>query len=140
MAAIMAAAMNNEAATKVLTSRDQYVADIYINGVKGSVPAVPMWSGWYTGRLEEYPYVAPNGKKATEYVGQGVSVKFLAGKTGYESIPTNCFVTAAKHDNGTVFVCVQVGRIISDAPSINSSTSTKDTRNIYQDYANYENE
>lgn len=132
MAAIMAAAMNNAAATKVLTAKDLYTADIYVNGAKNS--AVPMWSGWYTGRLEAYPY---NGA-APKYVGNNKDIELIAGKTGYETIPTNCFVTAGRNDvTGTLFVCVQVGRISADASSINSKASTDDTREIYQEYANY---
>ncbi len=138
MAAIMAAAMNNEAAAKVLTSTQQYVADIYINGVKNSSLAVPMWSGWYTGRLEAYPYIAPNGKKAVKYAGAGSDIELMAGKTGYETIPTNCFVTAGRNDTtGTLFVCVQVGRISDDTAKITSKVSTDDTREIYQRYATY---
>ena len=136
MAAIMAAAMNNAAATKVLSSTDQYTADIYINGTKNSSLAVPMWSGWYTGRLEAYPYVAPSGKKAIKYAGAGSDVELIGGKTGYETIPTNCFVTAGRDDQTQeLYVCVQVGRISSDTATVNSKTSTDDTRKIYQDYA-----
>ena len=134
MAAIMAAAMNNEAATKVLTAKDQYTADIYINGTKNSGLAVPMWSGWYTGRLEAYPY----GGAAAKYAGGGSDIELIGGKTGYESIPTNCFVTAGRNDQtGTLFVCVQVGRISASEPSVNSKGSTDDTREIYQKYATY---
>ena len=136
MAAIMAAAMNNEAATKVMTSYDQYMADIYINGALQSSLAVPMWSGWYTGRIEEYPYVSSSGKKAVKYVGNGSDVEFIAGKTGYEDIPTNCFVTAGRDDQtGVVYVCVQVGRLSQSDAAVNSSTSTADTRRVYYTYA-----
>ena len=134
MAAIMAAAMNNEAATKVLTAKDQYTADIYINGKKNSALSVPMWSGWYTSRLEAYPY----GAAAAKYAGNKSDIELIAGKTGYETIPTNCFVTAGRNDvTGTLFVCVQVGRYEESHPAVNSKGSTDDTREIYQDYATY---
>ncbi len=136
MAAIMAAAMNNAAATKVMTTYEQYVADIYINGTKMSNLAVPMWSGWYTGRLEAYPFVSSSGKKATKYAGNGSNVELIAGKTGYEDIPTNCFVTAGRDDQtGVLYVCVQVGRLSQSGNAVNSSTSTADTRRVYYTYA-----
>lgn len=134
MAAIMAAAMNNTAATKVLTSSQQYTADIYIEGTKNPNLAVPMWSGWYTGRLEAYRW----GSAAAKYAGNGSDIELIGGKTGYETIPTNCFVTAGRNDvTGTLFVCVQVGRISSDTPTVSSKVSTDDTREIYQRYATY---
>ena len=127
MAAIMAAAMNNEAATKVLTATQQYTADIYINGTKRSDLAVPMWSGWYTGRLEKYRY----GEAGAKWAGNGSDIALVAGKTGYEDIPKYCFVTAGKNsETGTLFVCVQVG-------GASPRDSTDDTREIYQDYATY---
>ncbi|MBE6577338.1 MAG: D-alanyl-D-alanine carboxypeptidase [Ruminococcaceae bacterium] len=130
MAAIMAAAMNNEAAAAVLTSKDYYTVDIYVDGQKAEEKG--MWSGWYTGRLEEYRLsgVAP------KYVGGGSDVMITAGKTGYEDIPTNCFVTAAENDTtGRKYVCVQVGRTDSSQDTVNTKTSTDDTRNIYRKYA-----
>jgi len=129
MAAIMAAAMNNAAAKKVLTAKDQYFVDVYANGIKQG--SFGMWSGWYTGRLEAYPYVSPTtGKKAIQYVGGGSDIKFVAGKTGYEDIPKCCFVTAGEHDgpNKTLYVCVQVG-------ASTAKISTDDVREIYQKYA-----
>ena len=134
MAAIMAAAMNNEAAVKVLTAKQQYTVDIYIGGTKNSSLGVPMWSGWYTGRLEQYRY----GAAAPKYAGNGSDIELIAGKTGYETIPMNCFVTAGKNvETGTLFVCVQVGRIEDSDASVNAKTSTDDTREIYQRYATY---
>lgn len=132
MAAIMAAAMNNAAATKVLTAKQQYTATIYVGGKTSST--VSMWSGWYTGRLEKYPY----GGAAPKYAGNGSDIELIAGKTGYETIPMNCFVTAGKNtETGTLFVCVQVGRIQSADTAVNAKISTDDTREIYQRYATY---
>ena len=123
MATIMAAAMQNATAKKVLTARDPYIFDLYIGGTKTS--SVSMYSGWYTARLEKYPY----GKAAAYYAGNGSSIRLIAGKTGYETVPKYCFVTAGEHDEkGTVYVCVQVG---ADSPK----ASTDDTREIYQKFA-----
>lgn len=132
MAAIMAAAMNNEAARKVLTSTTQYTADIRTAGKQTG--AIPMYSAWYTSRLEKYRYPST----APYYAGNGSDIRLIAGKTGYETIPTNCFVTAGQNDEtGTLFVCVQVGRISTSEPSVDSRTSTDDTRETYQRYATY---
>ena len=138
MAAIMAAAMNNAAATAVLTKIEQYHVDFYVNGTidEEASATASMWSNWYAGRVQEHPYVAPNGKKATIYVGNGSDVKFIAGKTGYESIPRNCFVSAGMDDQTERrYVCVQVGRINDTQNNITASESTADTRVIYQKYA-----
>ena len=125
MATIMAAAMNNEAARIVLTSKQQYLFDVYTNGVKSGT--VSAYSGWYTKRLEKYPY----GAAAPYYAGNGSDIKLIAGKTGYETIPKHCFVTAGENDvTGTLFICVQVG-------GASPKESTDDTREIYQEFANY---
>ena len=125
MATIMAAAMNNAAAKTVLTSTKQYTVDIYANGVKTS--PLSMYSGWYTGRLEKYRY----GAAAAYYAGNGSDIRLIAGKTGYETLPKYCFVTAGENDEtGTLFVCVQVG-------GVDPKTSTDDTREIYQKFATY---
>lgn len=126
MAVIMAAAMNNASAKIVLTATSQYTADIYRDGVKsGAVCSV--YSGWYTKRLEAYRY----GQAAPKYAGNGSDIAIIAGKTGYETIPRYCFVTAGENDEtGTLFVCVQVG-------GAGPKESTDDTREIYQQFATY---
>ena len=125
MATIMAAAMNNATAKTVLTAKDRYVVDVYVAGKPSS--SVEMWSGWYTGRLEKYPY----GKAAPYYAGNGSDIRLIAGKTGYETIPKYCFVTAGQNDvTGTLFVCVQVG-------GSSAKASTDDSREIYQQFATY---
>ena len=125
MAMIMAAAMKNEAARTVLTSNQQYLFDVYNNGAKKGT--LSSYSGWYTNRLEAYPY----GGAAPYYAGNGSDIKLIAGKTGYETIPKYCFVTAGENDvTGTLFICVQVG---GDSPR----GSTDDTREIYQQFATY---
>lgn len=130
MAAIMAAAMSNESAKTVLTSKSLYTVDIYNNAVKAS--DISMWSAWYTGRLESNKL---NGV-APHYVGGGSDIMIVAGKTGYETIPTNCFVTAGENDiTGRKYVCVQVGRTDEISEKISTNQSTNDTRNIYRKYA-----
>lgn len=130
MAAIMAAVMNNEAATAVITRIDMYTADICVNGEKSKT--VDMWSDWYTGRLETHRW----GTAAAPYAGNGSDIKIIAGKTGWETIPTSCFVTAAYNDiTGRRYVCVQVGRIDKDSDKISEKVSTDDTRLAYQKYA-----
>ena len=125
MATIMAAAMNNPAAEKVLTSYALYTADFYENGEKSFTQS--FWSGWYSARLEKYPY----GAAAAYYAGNGSDIRLIAGKTGHEDKAGYCFVTAGRNtETGTLFVCVQ-----SNAAS--TKDSTDDSREIYQDYANY---
>lgn len=130
MAAVMAAAMNNETAKAVLMSISQYSVDIYINGEASKTAG--MWSNWYTGRLENNKLsgVAPY------YPGGGSDVKLIAGKTGYETIPKCCFVTAGCDDKtNRVYVCVQVGRTDATQPTVDEAQSTNDTRYIYRTYA-----
>ena len=130
MAAIMAAAINNETAKTVLGSKALYRVDIYVGGEK--VNTVGMYSNWYTGRLEKYQYENTNPK----YAGNGSDIEIIGGKTGYETVPMNCYVTAGINDvTGTMYVCVQVGRISDDQPEISAKTSTDDNRLIYQKYA-----
>ena len=131
MAAIMAAAMNNPAATAVLGSRNQYFVDVYQDGSNESTQ-MGMWSGWYTERLEKYKYA----NTAPYYAGKGSDIMMVGGKTGYEDIPTSCFVTAGVDDvTGRRYVCVQVGRINKEQSTVNTSTSTFDTREMYWKYA-----
>lgn len=130
MAAIMAAAMNNEAATAILGRADHYKVDIYEGGENTDNPQ-GMYAAWYS-RFFNYGY----SNSAWYYAGKGSDIKFVGGKTGYEDVPMNCFVTAGINDiTGRRYVCVQVGRVDNTQASINASTSTYDTRVIYQKYA-----
>ena len=64
------------------------------------------------------------------------SVTIRGGKTGYEDIPTSCFVTYGTSSNGKTYVCVAIGKLIgSDGKNVNNSTNTADTRTIYKNYA-----
>ena len=131
MAAIMAAAMNNPAATAVLGRNTQYFVDIYQEGQTESTQ-MGMWCDWYTSRLEKHKYA----NTAPHYAGKGSDIMIVGGKTGYEDIPTSCFVTAGVDDiTGRRYVCVQVGRINKDQTKVDTKTSTFDTREMYWKYA-----
>lgn len=130
MAAIMAAVMNNETAMAVITKTEMYTVDIYEGGEQSQTE--DMWSDWYTGRLEAYRW----GAAGAPWAGSGSDIKIVSGKTGWETIPTSCFVTSAYDDvTGRKYVCVQVGRIDKNQTSISSKVSTDDTRLTYQKYA-----
>ena len=130
MAAIMAAAMNNDSAAKVLNRTEMYTVDVYTNGEKTG--GVDMYSGWYTGRLEKYKLQGT----APYYAGNGSDIMIVGGKTGYEDIPAYCYVTAGQDDTtGRKYVCVQVGRVSNDQAYVGEKQSTDDTRTIYQKYA-----
>lgn len=141
MAAVMAAAMNNETAKTILTSISEYYIDVYIDGEKDEDASAAMWSNWYAGRVQRYPYESSNGKKAYIYTGNGSNVKFIGGKTGYETVPKSSFVTVGEDDTTKrMYVCVQVSRLddttrkelkIADA----IKESTMETRYIYYTYA-----
>ena len=122
--------MNNETATAILGRKERYVVDIYTNGEKSSEAG--MWSAWYTSRLEAYRYSGT----APYYAGKGSDIMIIGGKTGYEDIPTSCFVTAGFDDvTGRKYVCVQVGRMDKTQSAVNTSISTYDTREMYWKYA-----
>lgn len=131
MAAIMAAAMNNPAAKAVLGSYEKYNVDIYEDGEISGDP-MGMWCAWYTSRLEAYKYA----NTAPYYAGKGSDIMIVGGKTGYETVPMSCFVTAGVDtETGREYVCVQVGRLSKEDKEINTSASTYDTRTMYWKYA-----
>ena len=122
MAAIMSCAMNNPVAKKILTAYSGRAISIYdANYVKYRNPMV--YSGWYSDRLGDNSKVS------------GSDIKITGGKTGYEDIPTSCFVTVAQ-DTKTQkqYICVVVGRTNEGQTSVTTSQSTTDTRNIYKSY------
>ena len=140
MAAVMSAAMRNETAKTILTSISLYNVDVYIDGVKNDDASSGMWSNWYAGRIQEHPYKAPNGNQATIYVGKGSNVKFIGGKTGYETVPKASFVTVGIDDStDKMYVCVQVTRLDDTTRedltlSKAVEESTLETRYIYYTY------
>lgn len=125
MAAIMACALQNEAARKVLTSYKGYTVDIYSSATATSSRTSTTYAAWYSGRLGD-----------NAWAGNGSDVKIIGGKTGYEDIPTYCFVTAGKNtETGTEYVCVTVGRSDKDQPKVTEKQNTNDTKVLYQKYA-----
>lgn len=126
MAAIMYAAINNSAARKIVTAYNEYIVDIYSNTTDEIERSVKAYSGWYSTRLND-----------NNWAGNGSDVKIYGGKTGYEDIPTSCFVTYAQNTETKVeYICVTVGRITKTSGNgVNNSQSTADTKKLYQDYA-----
>ena len=123
MAAIMACAMKNEAAKKIITAYSGYSVDVYVNGNVDRSPTV--YSGWFSTRLGD-----------NNWAGKGSDVKIYGGKTGFEDIPTSCFVTYAQNTvTKTEYICVTVGRISEDQPKVSNAQSTEDTKKVYQVYA-----
>lgn len=124
MAAIMACAMNNPAAKELLSSNRAYQVTIY-NG-----DAVKRNGLAYTGWVNDEGRVGNN-----TWVGNGSDLKFIAGKTGYEDVPSSCFVTAAEDtETGKKYVCVTVGRVDQSQEKVNNATSTADARYFYRVY------
>ncbi|MBE6632268.1 MAG: D-alanyl-D-alanine carboxypeptidase [Ruminococcaceae bacterium] len=122
MAAIMACAMKNETAKKIITAYAGYSVYVYVNGDVDRSPTV--YSGWFSTRLGD-----------NNWAGKGSDVKIYGGKTGYEDIPTSCFVTYAQNtETKTEYICVTVGRISKDQPAVSNAESTEDTKKIYQVY------
>ena len=124
MAAIMACALKNETARTIITSYDKYVADIYENGKKTEY-TIPFFADW-----QNYPKRLNGNTKAG-------NVNILGGKTGYEDIPSSCFVTYGKNvKTGKEYVCVTIGKYIgSSTADVYNAPSTEDTRTVYKNYA-----
>lgn len=121
MAAIMQCAMQNEMAKKIITSYSGRGIGIYVDNKLTRNPTV--YASWYSdkSRFADSATIASG-------------IKALGGKTGYEDIPTGCFVTVAEK-GGKQYICVTVGRINeSTATSVSASQSTADTKNIYRNY------
>ena len=125
MAAIMACALKNEVAGKVLTSYTGYSVDIYQSETSTSSRKSTTYAAWYSGRLSD-----------NAWAGNGSDVKIIGGKTGYEDIPTYCFVTAGRNiETGAEYVCVTVGRSSTDQTKVTEKANTNDTKLMYQKYA-----
>ena len=114
MAAIMAYALDNPMAKKIISAYEGRAIPIYKNNAKNPTRTPTVYSGWYSDRLGDSP-------KA------GASVTIKGGKTGYETIPKCCFVTYAQSSDGKLYICVAVG----DA---SASENAQSTRTIYKNY------
>ena len=130
MAAIMACALKNEAARKVITSNQLYKVDIYEKNKKTDL-VLSFYADWDVRRWNNSNYDAVRSAKASL---KGFTL--LGGKTGYEDIPTSCYVTAGKSTKtGKEYVCVTIGKALnSSAENVNNQTSTVDTVKIYSNY------
>lgn len=117
MAAIMAYALDNPLAKTILTSYNGYSIKIYGNSGSRSLK---IYTDWYSVRFKDNPRLSTSVVKA--------------GKTGYEDVPTACFVTYAEGKNGGKYICVTVGRIDSSGGAVSSKQSTTDTKTIYNTY------
>ena len=127
MAIIMNAAMNNPAASKIITSYVGTTIDIYNGYEDGNTTPYRqpiIYSSWYSDRMKDDPRITDS------------SFKIIGGKTGYEDIPTGCFVTVAKNaSNGKQYICVNVGRIDETQGTVSAKQSTEDSITIYKNYA-----
>ena len=125
MAAIMNCAMQNPIAKKIITSYEIRTIQTYKNYEK-YMSRNPICT-WYSdpSRFKDNP----------RYVG-GSDITVIGGKTGYEDIPTGCFVTVGKDmTSNKQYICVTVGRINTSDPVVGASTSTADTVTVYKNYA-----
>ena len=124
MAAIMQCALNNETANKIITGYKGYKVNITNEESEDRNPTV--YANWYSGkdRLSNKNYKS------------GTNIRINGGKTGYEDIPTACFVTYGKDTkSGDEYICVVVGRIDEEQTKVKESPSTTDTWTIYKNYA-----
>ena len=131
MAAIMACALKNATAKKVITSNQKYEADIYEDGKKTEY-TIPFMADWDVKRWNNTSYYEVRDAKKTLK-----NVKVLGGKTGYEDIPTSCFVTYARNTaSGKEYVCVTIGKSLnSNSELVKNEKSTVDAVQIYKNYA-----
>ena len=125
MAAMMASALKNPVAKKILTSTAKHNARIY-DGTQYTGQYIPFYSDWKNKRLVQ------NGQD----ISKTGDVIISGGKTGYEDIPTSCFVTyGVNSKSGEEFVCVTIGKTQNGGSGINNSQSTADTRYLFKTYA-----
>ena len=126
MAAIMNCAMNNPVAGKIISSYSGRGISVYVNNI--ATRGGTVYAAWYSDK-DRF------GDDA-QISGTNGQMKAIGGKTGYEDIPTACFVTIAEHKNGSRYICVTVGRTATTQGAVNPKTSTIDTEYIYANYAN----
>lgn len=124
MAAIMACALNNSVAKKIITSTEKFKVDVY-EGTDKTEYTIPFFADWHNKSNRLNGNVTAGG------------VKILGGKTGYEDIPTSCFVTyGINTSTSKEYICVTVGHMTgSTAAIVYPAASTSDTRLIYKNYA-----
>ena len=115
MAAIMAYALENPQAKKILTSTGKY----YFNSpaLKNSDGISPGWKS--------------DGGRLGSTTPEGTTVTILGGKTGSETVSGSCLVTYAKNATGKQFIQVIVG----GGSDIQNKHCTADVKLIYNTYA-----
>ena len=125
MAAIMSCAMKNPVASKIISSYNGRGVSIYVDNKVSRSSTI--YAAWYSDstRFADNPKV----------YGTSGNMTVIGGKTGYEDIPTACFVTIAEQKNGARYICVTVGRTAENQGSVSAKQSTTDTETIYREYA-----
>jgi D-alanyl-D-alanine carboxypeptidase (penicillin-binding protein 5/6) len=126
MAAIMAYALDNPTAKTIISSNTGYKVTVYSQDGKSVTRSLTMYTDWLT-RFKQGKY-----SKVEDAILSTSTVK--GGKTGYEDIPTACFVTYAEGKNGVKYICVVVGRIDDSGSTVSAAMSTSDTKKIYNTY------
>ena len=129
MAAIMNCAMKNPVASKIIMAHSGREFWVYTNNTESRKGKI--YAAWYSddSRFDDDARV----------YGTGGNMTVIGGKTGYEDIPTACFVTIAEHKNGQRYICVTVGRTGNGQASVDPKTSTTDTETVYREYAYKQN-
>ncbi len=125
MAAIMNCAMKNPVAGKIISAHSGRGVSVYVNNKV--TRSATIYAAWYSddSRFDDDARVQ----------GTNGNMTVIGGKTGYEDIPTACFVTMAEHKNGSRYICVTVGKTAANQASVSASQSTTDTETIYREYA-----
>ena len=125
MAAIMNCAMKNPVASKIITAHNGRGISIYTaNKVTRSAT---IYAAWYSDKDRFGDDARISGTSG--------NMTAIGGKTGYEDIPTACFVTVAENKDGSRYICVTVGRTAENQGVVGPKQSTADTEYIYKNYA-----
>ncbi len=128
MAAIMAYALDNPTAKTIISSNTEYKVTVYSKDGKSVISSLSMYTDWLR-RLK------PKNQEFMQYYHAVLNTCTIkGGKTGYEDIPTACYVTYAEGKNGGTYICVVVGRISESGDSVSTEMSTADTKKIYNTY------
>ena len=126
MAAIMNCAMKNPVASKIISAHSGRGISVYVNNTPSRSGTI--YAAWFSDdhRFDDDARVS----------GTSGNMTVIGGKTGYEDIPTACFVTVAEHNNGQRYICVTVGRTTGTGQAtVTAKQSTTDTETIYREYA-----
>ena len=119
IAAIMAYALENQLAKKVLTSFEGYPINVYDGNSDTVLRTLLVYTDWYSGRLKDNPKM------------KTVTVK--AGKTGYVDESGVSLVSYAESADGKKYINVIVGK--PKGEGLSESISTSDVKYVYNNYA-----